>query len=127
MIQIAGNWYASTSPISPPSGVIQGSSFAAAAEQFSTTFSTAASAWDTLNFSPGSDLTLGSTLTSPLPTGNITGFGVYAQIADNASATNDRTYVDNFEVDATPLPEPASAGLIAVVAAPMLLRRRRRQ
>jgi hypothetical protein len=128
MIQIGGNWYASTSPVSPPGGVIQGTSFAGGSQQFTTTFSTSASAWDTLNFSPGSDLTLGSVLSSPLPAGNITGFGIYAQIADNSGATvtNERTFFDTFEADATPLPEPATSGLIGLIGMPVLLRRRGR-
>jgi hypothetical protein len=126
-VQIGGNWYASTSPISPPGGVIQGTSFQSGSQKFATTFSTDASAWDTLNFAPGSPLTLGAALSSPLPAGNITGFGIYAQIADNSGTTNqnERTFFDTFEVDATPVPEPV-AGALMIAGAALSLRRRGR-
>jgi hypothetical protein len=126
-VQIGGNWYASTSPISPPGGVIAGTSFQGGSQKFTTTFSTDASAWDTLNFAPGSPLTLGSALSSPLPGGNITGFGIYAQIADNSGTTNqnERTFFDTFEVDAiTLVPEPTACALVFAGGA-VLLRRRR--
>jgi hypothetical protein len=126
IVQIGGNWYASTSPISPPSGVIAGTSFQNGSGTFSTPFSTAATAWDTLNFTPGSDLTLGSQLTSPLPSGDITGFGIYAQIADAAGSSNERTFIDSFEVNATSaVPEPTEGLVMLVCAMGALIRRRR--
>ncbi len=122
IVEIGGNWYASTAPISPPSGVIQGTSFQAGSGDFSTVFSTGALGWDSLNFSPGSDLTLGPALTTPLPSGSITGFGIYAQIANNSKG-NERTFFDTFEVTTT-VPEPVS-GAIFVCAGGLLSRRRR--
>jgi hypothetical protein len=127
-VQIGGNWYASTAPISPPGGVIQGTSFQNGSQKFTTAFSTDASAWDVLNFAPGSPLTLGAALSNPLPASNITGFGIYAQIADNSGTTNqnERTFFDTFEIDATAVPEPMAGALIVAGAAALSLRRRRR-
>jgi hypothetical protein len=124
VIEIGGNWYASTSYDSPPAGVISGTSFQNGSAVYTVPFTTAASSWETLNFTPGSDLTLGSVLTSPLPSGNITQFGVYAYIADNNEG-NERTFIDSFEVDATAVPEPASM-MLMVCSAGLLTRRRRK-
>lgn len=122
VVQIDGNWYASTSSITPFSPVGNGNSFGGDAVKYTTPFTTSASAWETVNFSAGSLLTLGSVLTSPLPGDNITGFGIYADIADNSTGV-ERTYFDSFEVDATP--EPGAGLMILGSVATLLLRRRR--
>ncbi len=129
-IQIGSRWYASTSPMSPPGGVIQGTAFAAAAQQLVTDFSTNGSAWETINFACGSPLSLGPALGGPLPSGNITGFGIYAEIADNTGTnvdnspiTNERTFFDTFEVNA-PVPEPGS---LAIFGGSLLLMTRARR
>jgi len=122
IVQIGGNWYASTTSQTPVNPVNNGSSFGSTATQSTLTFSTAAANWETLNFSAGSDLTLGSVLSSPLPSGSITGFGLYIQIA-NQSAGNEKSYFDTFELDS--VPEPASGGLMCVGGLCLLARRRR--
>jgi hypothetical protein len=126
IVQINGQWYASTSPISPPPGVIAGTSFQNGSGTFSTPFSNAASSWDLLNFTPGSDLRLGSQLTGPLPAGDITGFGIYAQIADSAGVSNERTFIDSFEVNASSeVPEPATGTIFIVTVLGTLMRRKK--
>jgi hypothetical protein len=120
-VQIGGNWYASTSPVTPPVAS-SGGVFYNHATQSTLQFSTAAANWESLNFTPGSDLTLGSVLSSPLPSGSITGFGLYIQIA-NQSAGNEKSYFDTFELDS--VPEPASGGLMCVGGLCLLARRRR--
>jgi hypothetical protein len=122
IVQIGGNWYASTTSVTPVNPVNNGSSFGAAATQSTLTFSTAAANWDTLNFTAGSDLTLGSALSSSLPSGSITGFGLYAQIANHSDA-NERTYFDTFVVDS--VPEPAAVGMLGAGGLVLLARRRR--
>ena len=122
IVQIGGNWYASTSPVTPVNPVSSGGSFGATATKSTLTFSTAAANWDTLNFTAGSDLTLGSVLSSPLPSGSITGFGLYVQIANHGGG--ERSYFDTFEVDS--VPEPAAAGFLCVGGLAALARRRRR-
>jgi hypothetical protein len=123
VVQIGGNWYASTTRINPVT-VSSGGLFGATATQSTLTFNTAAANWQTLNFSPGSDLTLGSVLTSPLPSGTITGFGLYVDIA-NHSAGNERSYFDTFEIDS--VPEPTSLGLLATIGTIGLTSRRERK
>lgn len=125
VIKVGGQWYASTSVVTPPAGATTGMQFSQDAALSSTTYTTNASAWQTLNFSTSEPLTLGPTLSAPLPAGDITAFGVYATIADNGgtSVTNEKTYVDSYEVST---PEPASAVVFACVAAAWMCNGRRR-
>ncbi len=125
-VEIGGQWYVSTLADAVPAGATNGMLFSTTAQRFTVNYDPAAGDWDALDFAVGSPLTVGPATTAALPAGPITNFGVYATIADNSgtSVTNERTYVDSFEVTATAVPEPASAGL--VVAAAMTLRRRRR-
>ena len=54
-------------------------------------------------------MSIGSTLTSPLPSFDIEQFGVYMT---DANAGTDHNFIDNFEVDSAP--EPATGALLAV-------------
>ncbi len=122
-IDIDGTWYASAGVISPVFNVA-GNQFSTSAQQATIPLDPSATNWRLLNFTPGQPLTLGATITAPLPSDNITSFGVFAQLADQPSVTNERTYIDTFTVNATPTPEP-SASEFLFAAGPLLIRRRR--
>lgn len=74
--------------------------FKTKAELKTFTFSTNASDWQILNFTSGTSMSLGSVLSSDLPAGDITAFGLY---------TNYKTKTfrfDTYEIQADPIPEP---------------------
>ena len=111
VVQIDGNWYATVQTFGNAAAVTSAANFAAQAQQDTFTWTTAASAWETLNYTPGTTLTLGSVLSSALPGDNITAFGLYSDGVGGAGATS---RVDTFEIDATPtaVPEPGSVALV---------------
>jgi hypothetical protein len=104
VVQIDGNWYASVQTFGNAAAVTSAANFASQAQLDTFTWTTAASAWETLNYTPGTTLTVGSVLTSALPGDNITAFGLYSD-GTGASAT---MRADTFQIDATPVPEPSS-------------------
>jgi len=77
LIQIGGNWYASSNVYVPSfSGTF--STGTPAQVGISTTFTTTASAWRSFTLAPGGAMTLGAALTSDLPSNaTITGIGFY--------------------------------------------------
>jgi len=77
-IQMNGQWYVSTATFTGPN-IGSASNFPAQATEQTLPFSTAAASWQELNFTAGSTLSLGNTLSSDLPNGTITGFGMYGQ------------------------------------------------
>lgn len=107
VVQIDGNWYATVQTFGNAVAVTSAANFAAQAQQDIFTWTTAASAWETLNYTPGTTLTLGSVLSSALPGDNITAFGLYSDALGGAGAT---TRVDTFQIDA--VPEPSSVALV---------------
>jgi hypothetical protein len=112
-VQIGGNWYASTSVLANPIAVTSAANFhlgagSGGAQQVTFTWTTAASAWDSLSFTPGTSLALGSTLVSDLPAGNITAFGLYSDTVTGTGGATRR--VDTFQID--PVPEPSSVVLV---------------
>ena len=132
IIQIGGNWYASTNPISPVAfgSASGGQGFGPASQKYTTQFTTDAGDWQQLNFSTTTPLTLGNVLTAPLPDGTITAFGLYAVIHDDTDSNPDgtqvsseRTFFDTYEVDT--VPEPA-VGFAAASIVMIGARRRRR-
>jgi hypothetical protein len=108
VVQIDGVWYATVQTFGNAVAVGSASGFAANAQLDTFTWTTAASAWETLNYTPGSTLSLGSVLGSNLSGDNITAFGLYSD-GTGASST---MRADTFQIDATPVPEPSSVALV---------------
>jgi len=108
VVQIDGNWYATVQTFGNAAAVTSAANFASQAQLDTFTWTTAASAWETLNYTPGTTLTVGSVLTSALPGDNITAFGLYSD-GTGASST---MRADTFQIDATPVPEPSSVVLV---------------
>jgi hypothetical protein len=111
-VQIDGNWYASSAVLANPVSVSSAANFhnapgSGGAQQVTFNWTTAASAWDSLTFVPGTSLVLGSTLVSDLPGDNITAFGLYSDAEAGAGATR---RFDTFQID--PVPEPSSVVLV---------------
>lgn len=107
VVQIGGNWYVSNTGFSNDPAVPAGSDFATQSVLRSFDFTTGASQWSTLNFTSGSTLSIGSTLTNALPTGTITGFGLY----NSDTNLNSSMRFDTFTISATAVPEPGAFSL----------------
>jgi len=107
-VQIGGNWYASVAVLANTVAVSSIANFPTGAQKVTFNWTTAASAWDSLNFTPGTTLALGSTLVSDLPAGNITAFGLYSDTVTGTGGATRR--VDTFQID--PVPEPSSVVLV---------------
>jgi len=95
-IQINGQWYVSTATFEGPN-IGSSNNFPTQAEKKTFTFSTAAADWQELNFTAGSQLSLGSVLSSDLPTGTITGFGLYCNDANGFTMR-----FDSYQIEGTP-------------------------
>lgn len=112
-------WIVSNTPKTTPYSV----SFNSSAALNTVDFSFAASSWSVLNFTPGSTLTIGSTLSSDLGSATITGFGI---LATNTNTTAARTMrFDTFQIASVPEPSVvmmAGCGMVLMIA-----RRRRTQ
>jgi hypothetical protein len=106
-VEIGGNWYASSATLANAVAVGTIGGFAAGAQMVTFNWTTAASAWDSLSFTPGSALVLGSTLISDLPGGNVTGFGLYSDTPASGGPTR---RFDTFQIDT--VPEPSSVLLV---------------
>lgn len=115
-IQIGGAWYASATAFTNTTAVTSGPNFPTLAEYKVLDFSTAPNSWYVLNY--GSSLTMGSLLSTELPTGNITAFGLYYETVGTASSMR----FDTFEIQT--VPEPVANVLCAGGLAFLLLLRR---
>ena len=119
-IRIGTNWYVSTTETSNNWPTTGGSGlFFGNALNVTLPFSTAASAWSNLTFTPGTSLAIGAALVDERPSGNITALGLYT-----ASVTNLIRF-DNFTINANPIPEPTA--FAALSAAVLVVLRRRRE
>ena len=98
--QIDGNWYASVATLSMTANG-DGWNWQEKSELDTFLWTNDASAWRTLNFTPGSTLGLGSTLTSDLA-GEVTQLGLYF--------TGGALRIDDFTVNA--VPEPGTCSLV---------------
>jgi hypothetical protein len=117
-VQIGGAWYASDAAFTGPA-VGSAANFGTQAEAKSFTWTTAASAWRNLTFTPGTSLSLGAVLTEALPTGDLTGFGLY---------TNNRSGILRFDTfTITAVPEPSSFAALAGLGALGFVAARRRR
>ncbi len=81
------------------------------------TFTTSASAWRMLTFTPGTSLVLGGAAVSDLPAGTLVGAGVLTE--SNAETLR----FDRFQIEAVPEPSVSGVGALALVGA--VIRRRR--
>jgi hypothetical protein len=76
-----------------------------------------------LSFTPGTNLVLGSTLTSPLPGDSVTGFGLYSD--QEPGGGNATRRFDTYQIDMVPEPSSAVLALFGVGVL-MSLRRSRK-
>jgi len=119
-VQIDGNWYATSQVFSNDHSVSSGSNFHLApgsggAQQVTFSWTTVASAWDSLSLVPGSTLVLGAPLSSPLPGDSITAFGLYSdQEMVTGMVGNATRRFDSYEIDALAIPEPSTLALALV-------------
>ncbi|MEI9962887.1 MAG: PEP-CTERM sorting domain-containing protein [Limisphaerales bacterium] len=111
-VQIEGSWYVSTAVLANTVAVPLAGNFSSGAQKVTFNWTTDASAWNSLNFTPGATLEFGSALSSPLPGGSITGFGLYSD--QEAGAGNATRRFDTFQIDAIPEPSSAMLGLAGV-------------
>ena len=93
------------------------------------TFSTSASEWYNLTLDPGVSLSVGSMLSSDLPSGNLIGAGIYTTNGlITAGGPTQNIRFDSFEIAV--VPEPASLSLAGAcvlgIASCRILRRRKR-
>ena len=114
-VQQDGNWYASTLVLANSLNVSSAGNFHLApgsggAQLVTFNWTTAASAWDNLTFTPGTTLALGG-ISGGLNADPITAFGLYSDATDSLGNTeNAIRRFDTFQID--PVPEPSSVGLI---------------
>ena len=109
-VQIDGNWYASTAVLANTVAVASAANFNSQAQKVTFNWTTAASAWDSLTFVPGTSLALGSTLLSDLPGDNVTAFGLYSDQEPGTTPGNATRRFDTYQIDA--VPEPGSVVLV---------------
>ena len=122
-VQIDSNWSASTAVLANTVAVSSAANFNSLAQKLTFNWTTASSAWNSLSFTPGSTLVLGSTLLSNLPGDNVTGFGLYSD--QEAGGGNATRRFDTFQIDT--VPEPSSVLLaLSGVGVLMSLRRSRK-
>ena len=130
-LRVGGVWYASVENETNGAGVT-GTTFAESAGtvQVSQTFNPAAANWLILNFDgsydPSTDVATGSTVALSLGgnpvsdlSGAITAFGLYRD------ATGQNFRFDTFQIDATPIPEPAAIAGLMLGSVALLARTRR--
>ena len=122
-VQIDGNWYASTQVLGNTVGVSSAANFNSQAVQVVFNWTTAASAWNSLSFVPGTTLALGSVLSSPLSGDPITAFGLYSDAEPGTTGPGNATRrFDTYQIDT--VPEPGSV-VWALLGLGMLLGVRR--
>jgi len=128
-VQQDGSWYASTLVLANSLNVSSAGNFhnppggsTGGAQQVTFTWTTAASAWDTLTFTPGTTLALGG-ISGGLNADPITAFGLYSDATDSLGNTeNAIRRFDTFQIDA--VPEPSSV-VLALFGAGVLMSLRR--
>jgi len=127
-VQIDGSWYASATNLVQSNVIGSAGAFATSGQQLVFNWTTAASAWDTLNFVPGSTLSLGGPVGSALPSDPITAFGLYSDTVTDTNGVGGlatRRW-DTYEIDGT-VPEPSSFVLAFIGFGTLLGLRRSRK
>jgi len=115
-VQQDGNWYASSQVLANSLNVTSAGNFHLApgsggAQQVTFNWTTAASAWDNLTFTPGTSLALGG-ISGGLNGDPITAFGLYSDATDSLGNTeNAIRRFDTYQIDST-VPEPGSVVLL---------------
>jgi PEP-CTERM motif len=115
-VQIDGNWYASSQLLVQNNNIANAAAFATSGQQLVFNWTTAASAWLSLSFTPGTTLALGGPVGSNIPSDPITAFGLYSDPAVNTNGvggTATRRW-DSYEIDGTAVPEPSSVMLVLI-------------
>jgi hypothetical protein len=129
-IQMDGNWYASSTNLVQSNNIANAAGFNTSGQQLIFNWTPAASAWDSLSFTPGSTLVLGGVIGSDLPADPITAFGLYSDPAVNTNGVGGvatRRW-DTYEIDGTAVvPEPSSVALVFVGFGMLLGLRRSRK
>src|ERR1035437_1476905 len=124
-VQQDGNWYASTAVLANSANVSSAGNFSSApvgAQQVTFTWTTAASAWDTLTFIPTTTLALGG-ISGGLNADPTTAFGLYSDATDSLGNTeNAIRRFDTYQIDT--VPEPSSV-VLALFGAGVLMSLRR--
>ena len=87
-VQQDGNWYASTQVLANSRNVTTAGNFHTGAQQVTFNWTTAASAWDSLTFTPGTTLALGG-ISGGLNGDPITAFGLYSDATDSGGGKRD--------------------------------------
>ena len=131
-VQQDGNWYASTQVLANSLNVTSAGNFHLAsgsggAQQVTFNWTTAASAWDNLTFTPGTALALGG-ISGGLNGDPITAFGLYSDATDSLGNTeNAIRRFDTYQIDGTVVPEPGSVVLALLGAGTLMGLRRSRK
>ncbi|MGD0651246.1 MAG: PEP-CTERM sorting domain-containing protein [Verrucomicrobiia bacterium] len=128
-VQIDGNWYASSQLLVQNNNIANAAAFNTSGQKLIFNWTTAASAWDSLSFTPGTTLALGGALGSDLPADPITAFGLYSDPAVNTNGilgVATRRW-DTYEIDGTVIPEPSSVALVFIGLGALLGLRRSRK
>lgn len=119
MIQQSGNWYATDSTFT--TAAMSLTQFQAnptsTAELKTFTFTTSAASWRNVTINPGTELSLGSVLSSDLTSANITSIGFFVSTSAQSVARFDQLQV---------IPEPSTWALLAASLTALTVFRRRR-
>jgi hypothetical protein len=132
-VRVGSQWYVANERFTTSATALVDFWTVSVPKQF--TFTRDAAAWSTLNFNGtfdaatdvGADSTagmsIGTPLTADLPAGTINAFGIFS-LDPNTPFGNRR--FDTFTIEGTPIPEPASASVVAIGCGLLLARRRAR-
>jgi len=128
-VQIDGNWYASSQLLVQNNNIAAAANFNTSGQKLIFNWTTSASAWLSLSFTPGTTLALGGAVGSDLPADPITAFGLYSDPSVNTNGipgVATRRW-DTYEIDGTVIPEPSSLALALIGLGTLLGLRRSRK
>jgi hypothetical protein len=122
-VEIANNWYASDQLLVQNNNIAAAANFNTSGQKLVLTW--AGSVWDSLNFVPGTSLSLGGV--TPLAAGDLQAFGLYSDPSVNTNGVPGvatRRW-DTYEIDT--VPEPSSVALVFIGFGMLLGLRRSRK